>query len=222
MRIDTCYCCSGPCYPGHGITFVRNDAKVRAHGPSLPCTHAALNATALCVQVFRFCRSKCHNTFKNKYNPRKLKWTKAFRRAAGKEMAVDSTFDFERLRNRPVKYDRELMKKTVRTMERVQAIKEKREERFWAKRMAPNKEVQKARDLAEVEPSRTRRMRELLVEWLTSARESGWNEGSAVIDSAEAAALEGLGYADEARDSTDNDWIDPECECEMCEHYREE
>lgn len=78
------------------------------------------------------------------------------------------------------------------------------------------------RDLAEVEPSRTRRMRELLVEWLTSARESGWNEGSAVIDSAEAAALEGLGYADEARDSTDNDWIDPECECEMCEHYREE
>ena len=151
MRIDTCYTCSGPCYPGHGITFVRNDAKVRAHGPSLPRTHAALNAAALCVQVFRFCRSKCHNTFKNKYNPRKLKWTKAFRRAAGKEMAVDSTFDFERLRNRPVKYDRELMKKTVRTMERVQAIKEKREERFWAKRMAPNKEVQKARDLAEVE-----------------------------------------------------------------------
>ena len=64
---------------------------------------------------------------------------------------MDSTFDFERLRNRPVKYDRELMKKTVRAMERVQAIKEKREERFWAKRMAPNKEVQKARDLAEVE-----------------------------------------------------------------------
>ena len=114
-------------------------------------THAALNAAALCVQVFRFCRSKCHNTFKNKYNPRKLKWTKAFRRAAGKEMAVDSTFDFERLRNRPVKYDRELMKKTVRTMERVQAIKEKREERFWEKRMAPNKAMQKQRDLVEVE-----------------------------------------------------------------------
>ena len=111
----------------------------------------ALNAAALCVQVFRFCSSKCHNAFKNKYNPRKLKWTKAFRRAAGKEMAVDSTFDFERLRNRPVKYDRELMKKTVRTMERVQAIKEKREERFWQKRMEPNKAVQKARDLAEVQ-----------------------------------------------------------------------
>ena len=126
----------------------RQGARSRPDTSAHPC---ALNAAALCVQVFRFCRSKCHNTFKNKYNPRKLKWTKAFRRAAGKEMAVDSTFDFERLRNRPVKYDRELMKKTVRTMERVQAIKEKREERFWAKRMAPNKEVQKARDLAEVE-----------------------------------------------------------------------
>ena len=34
---------------------------------------------------------------------------------------------------------------------RAQAIKEKREQRFWDKRMAPNKAVQKARDLAEVQ-----------------------------------------------------------------------
>ena len=65
-------------------------------------------------------------------------------------MAVDTTFDFERLRHRPVKYDRELMKKTVRTMERVQQIKESREKRFWEKRMEPNVDVQKERDLAEV------------------------------------------------------------------------
>ena len=127
MRIETCYVCSGPMYPGKGVRFVRNDCK-----------------------VFCFCRSKCHKTFKAKLNPRKLKWTKAGRKAAGKEMSVDSSFDFERLRHRPVKYDRELVKKTVRTMERVQQIKEAREKRFWEKRMAPNKAIEKERDLAEV------------------------------------------------------------------------
>ena len=63
---------------------------------------------------------------------------------------MDSTFDFERLRQRPVRYDRDLMKTTVRAMERVQQIKEAREKRFWEKRMEPNAEVQKERDLAEV------------------------------------------------------------------------
>ena len=62
----------------------------------------------------------------------------------------DTAFDFERLRNRPVKYDRELMKRTVRAMERVQQIKGAREKRFWDKRMEGNKERAKERDLAEV------------------------------------------------------------------------
>ena len=127
MRIETCYVCSGPRYPGKGVMFVRNDCK-----------------------VFHFCRSKCHKLFKMKLNPRKLKWTKAHRRAAGKEMTVDSSYDFERLRHRPVKYDRELMKTTVRAMDRVAEIKQKREERFWQKRMEPSKEKEKERDLAEV------------------------------------------------------------------------
>ena len=100
--------------------------------------------------MFRFCRSKCHKAFKAKLNPRKLRWTKAFRKAAGKEMSVDSTFDFERLRHRPVKYDRELMKKTVRAMGRVQEIKQAREKRFWDKRMEGNKQLDRDRDLAEV------------------------------------------------------------------------
>lgn len=102
--------------------------------------------------MFRFCRSKCHRNFKAKRNPRKLKWTKAFRKAHGKELVVDSTFEFERLRHRPVKYNRDLMAKTIQAMQRVAEIKSKREQRFWQERMKDKVKRQKAealRDLAQ-------------------------------------------------------------------------
>ncbi|KAL5604527.1 hypothetical protein BROUX41_002482 [Berkeleyomyces rouxiae] len=126
MRIETCYFCSRPAYPSKGITFVRNDAK-----------------------VFRFCRSKCHKNFKMKRNPRKLKWTKAFRKAAGKELTVDSTLQFAARRNVPVRYDRDLMTKTVKAMERIAEIRARRERRHYKQRMAGNKqrELALAREL---------------------------------------------------------------------------
>lgn len=116
MRLDKCWFCSSTIYPGRGITFVRNDAA-----------------------AFKFCRSKCHKNFKMKRNPRKVRWTKSYRKLAGKELAEDATFEMERRRNRPVKYDRELMKKTVQAIGRVSEIRAKRQERHWERRMAAAK-----------------------------------------------------------------------------------
>jgi len=100
-------------------------------------------------KAFRFCRSKCHKNFKMKRNPRKLKWTKAYRKNAGKEMVVDSTLQFAARRNVPVRYDRELVQKTLKAMERISEIRSRRERIFYKKRMAGKRarEVAAARKL---------------------------------------------------------------------------
>mmetsp|Transcript_25549 Transcript_25549/g.42030 ORF Transcript_25549/g.42030 Transcript_25549/m.42030 type:complete len:162 (+) Transcript_25549:2788-3273(+) len=119
MRLEKCYFCSSTVYPGHGTCFVRNDSK-----------------------IFRFCRSKCRKNFKMKRNPRKLAWTKAFRKAHGKEMVLDSTFDFERKRNRVEKYDREKMILTVSAMKKIAEVKSKREKQFYLNRMKSKKQTE--------------------------------------------------------------------------------
>jgi large subunit ribosomal protein L24e len=80
-----------------------------------------------------------------------VRWTKAFRKAAGKEMTIvrnfwaalhalpyhnfqDSTIDFEKRRNVPVRYDRELVTTTLKAMKRVGEIKQRREHAFWKHR----------------------------------------------------------------------------------------
>lgn len=139
MRIYQCHFCSSPVYPGHGIMFVRNDAK-----------------------EFRFCRSKCHKAFKQRRNPRKLKWTKAFRKAAGKELAVDSTLTFAQRRNVPVRYNRELVATTLKAMARIEVIRQKRERAFYKNRMRGNKERDFLRDKKLVESNpELLRMREI-------------------------------------------------------------
>ncbi|KAL8936254.1 MAG: hypothetical protein Q9216_005034 [Gyalolechia sp. 2 TL-2023] len=77
-------------------------------------------------------------------NPRKLKWTKAFRRAAGKEMVVDNTLQFAARRNVPVRYNRDHVATTLKAMQRVSEIRAKRERVFYKSRMAGNKEREKA------------------------------------------------------------------------------
>jgi large subunit ribosomal protein L24e len=80
--------------------------------------------------------------FKMKRNPRKLKWTKAFRKAAGKEMTVDSTLTFAARRNIPTRYNRDLVATTLGAMARVSEIRSRRERVFYKNRMAGNKQRQ--------------------------------------------------------------------------------
>lgn len=117
MRIETCYFCSGPIYPGHGTVFVRNDAK-----------------------MFRFCRSKCHRSFKAKKNPRKIRWTKAYRKSHGKELVMDPVLQFENRKDEAIRYNRDLWVDTVQAIDKINEIKNRREEKHWNERMESVKE----------------------------------------------------------------------------------
>lgn len=107
--------------------FVRNDSK-----------------------VFRFCRSKCHKNFKMKRNPRKVAWTKAYRKAHGKEMVYDTALAVTAARrNVPVRYDRNVIATTLNAMKRVSQVHAKRERLFYKKRLAGKRaqELQEAQKL---------------------------------------------------------------------------
>ncbi|RWS29541.1 putative ribosome biogenesis protein RLP24-like protein [Leptotrombidium deliense] len=127
MRVERCYFCSSPIYPGHGIVFVRNDCK-----------------------TFRFCRSKCHKNFKHRKNPRKTRWTKSFRKAANKELTADPAFELEKRRNVPVKYSRELWSETMKAMKKIDEIKRKRSDHYVMQRLRKARGIEKERDIKEV------------------------------------------------------------------------
>ncbi|KAK6942488.1 Ribosomal protein L24e-related [Dillenia turbinata] len=128
MRLEKCWFCSSTIYPGHGIQFVRNDAK-----------------------IFRFCRSKCHKNFKMKRNPRKVKWTKAYRRLHGKDMTQDATFEFERKRNRPERYDRNVAENTLKAIKKIDKIRVDREARHHKERMRHKKSKEQKEAARELE-----------------------------------------------------------------------
>jgi large subunit ribosomal protein L24e len=86
-----------------------------------------------------------------KRNPRYLKWTKAYRKSHGKEMAVDSTFEFERKRQRIERYDRELVGKTIQAIQKVDAVRTKREKEYYKNRMKQAKKQSQKTAVRELE-----------------------------------------------------------------------
>uniref|UniRef100_A0A6N2LN11 Large ribosomal subunit protein eL24-related N-terminal domain-containing protein n=1 Tax=Salix viminalis TaxID=40686 RepID=A0A6N2LN11_SALVM len=132
MRLEKCWFCSSTVYPGHGIQFVRNDAKrlkwyfERVSTAVSAIVHApnwhVVWVDFVGLLVVGNPRSKCHKNFKMKRNPRKVKWTKAYRRLHGKDMTQDTTFEFERKRNRPERYDRNLAENTLKAIKKIDKV----------------------------------------------------------------------------------------------------
>merc|ERR1711988_633646 len=59
-----------------------------------------------------------------------MKWTKAYRKTHGKELLYDSTLEFEKKREEPVRYNRDLYIKTVQAIGKIEKIKKDREKRY--------------------------------------------------------------------------------------------
>lgn len=65
-------------------------------------------------------------------------------------MAVDPSFEFERRRNIPVKYDRQLWTKTVEAMKKIESIKQRRQNNHIMQRLRKGREQEILRDVKEV------------------------------------------------------------------------
>lgn len=110
------------------MQFVRNDSK-----------------------IFKFCRSKCHKAFKRKKNPRKVGWTRAYRKTNGKELTVDPSFEFEKKRHIPVKYDRDFWIKSLEAMRKIDIIRSRRANHFVMQRLRQATQMEIQRDVKEVQ-----------------------------------------------------------------------
>lgn len=70
-----------------------------------------------------------------KRNPRKVKWTKAYRVLRGKDLSADKVFQFESRRNRIMKHDRVTVNSTLKVLQSLEKIREHRSNRLYDKRM---------------------------------------------------------------------------------------
>jgi len=86
-----------------------------------------------------------------KKNPRKTRWTKAFRRTAGKELTMDTSLEFEKKRNVPEKYSREVMIQTLKAMKKISDVQQKRQQKFYEHRMKAKQICEKQQAEVELE-----------------------------------------------------------------------
>lgn len=80
-----------------------------------------------------------------------MKWTKAYRKTVGKELAIDPSFEFEKRRNIPIKYNRETWTKAVEAIKKVEYIKQKRQAAYIMQRLRKGRELEQERDVKEVQ-----------------------------------------------------------------------
>lgn len=119
-----------------------------------------------------------------KRQPRKLKWTKTHRALRGKEMIVDSSLllsQFAKKRNVPVKYDRNLVAATIKAMERVEEIRQRRERVFTKRRLAgklarDRQREENRRVVAEGEHLIRKELREMESDTLTTEKQKNVGE----------------------------------------------
>lgn len=69
----------------------------------------------------------------------------------GKELAIDPAFEFEKRRNEPIKYNREMWNKAVEAMKKVNKIKDKRQGAYIMQRLRKGRELEEERDIKEVQ-----------------------------------------------------------------------
>lgn len=74
-----------------------------------------------------------------------------YRKLAGKELTVDPCFEFEKRRNVPTKYDREMWTKTVDAVKRINEIKERREKHFVMERLRKGTQREIHNDVRDVQ-----------------------------------------------------------------------